>query len=536
MKKFILTQMLLLIAFGVSAELHIVQKKDKYGYADESGKVVIKEQFNQVTPFVNGTAKVQKGDKWGYINENGKEVIKIEYDLIDEFNDKGIARVKKGKKWGYMYKDGSYMIKPEYNFIGTPNEEGYVWVSKGKTLDAGGMGLFKNDKVILKPQYRYFGFYQNTDSVNYEDGHVFTTDEAKEMTQNFSKLSISTIPYIWVDVAYKRGVVDLNGKFVVKCMSYAQGAPSDGLVALRQYNSKKSTYSYNYVLMDGKTKKILSKDITLGIEATEICQPFVNGSALVVTKDDGCYLIDKSGKVISQKYLTATAIGGNKFIVKNGNLMGVINNVGNEIINCKYTDLKAPIGKIQYMSAQNATSKKYGVIDTSDSTIIPFNFDDIAGIMHDKVYVKNSYGWGVIDMNMNNIITPKWSDVTYACNQEDKVIWVKDANDSKWHTLGIENDTPIYDYSFDEVYSFDANGNSIVAKDGKYGAVHSSGYVVIPAIMSSKALASLALNEIENTNKDRMTETEAFRFNIYRNPQRHKYRMHQRIGNEMWDY
>ena len=33
-----------------------------------------------------------------------------------------------------------------------------------------------------------------------------------------------------------------------------------------------------------------------------------------------------------------------------------------------------------------------------------------------------------------------------------------------------------------------------------------------------------------------MNDTEAFRFNIYNNGERHKYRLHQQIADEMWDF
>jgi len=536
MKKIVFIILSSLITLSASAELHIVQKKDKYGYADDSGKVIIKEQFNQVTPFVNGRAKVQKGKNWGYIDEYGKEVIKIEYNLIEDFNDKGIARVKKGNKWGYIYNDGSYMIKPEYTFIGTPNEQGYVWVSKAKSLDGGSIGLFKNNVQILKPQYRYLGFFQKTDSADYSDGHVFTTDDANEMKKNLSTLSLSDVQYIWVDRSYRRGIVDLDGKTVVDFMPYAQGAPSDGMVSIRQYNSKKSTYSYNYISINSKNKKIFKKDLTLGTKDPERCYPFTNGSALIVSNSNGCYLIDKQGNYKSQKYNSSKVIGDNKFIVEKGGLMGLMDNTGNEVIACKYSDLKVPLEGSLLMSAQDADSKKYGVIDASDTTIIPFNYDNVAGVMKNKVYVKNSDGWGVLDMNLNVLITPKWEDVSFAKNENDKIIWAKDSKDSKWHTVSFEKDSPIYDFSFDDVSAFNADGISIVQNGEKFGAVHSSGFIVLPLMLSSWEIASSALIEIKQSNKDRMTDTEAYRFNIYQNPVRHKYRLHQIIENELWDF
>ena len=79
--------------------LTVKREKDKFGYADEAGNMVIKAQYKKAYPFgEDGRAKVQKGDKWGYIDKTGKPVIRIEYDEIGEFKDNK-ALVKKNKKY-----------------------------------------------------------------------------------------------------------------------------------------------------------------------------------------------------------------------------------------------------------------------------------------------------------------------------------------------------------------------------------------------------------------------------------------------------
>lgn len=535
MKKFLLIISMALLGISASAELQIVQKKNKYGFADETGKVVIKQQYDQVFPFENGMAKVQKGKKWGYIDTQGKPVIKIEYDFITELDDSNLLRVKKSNKWGYLRKDGSVLIKPEFTFIGTPNEQGYVWVSKGKTLDAGAIGLYKDGVMIVKPQYRYLGFYQKTDSADYSDGHVFTTAAANEITENFTKLSTSDVPYIWYDRAFNRGMLDLNGKVIIKEIAYAQGAPSDNLVSIRQYNRKKSTYAYNYMPIDGSNKKLFKKDIVLGTEQPELCHPFKEGSALIVTKNSGCYLIDKTGATKSQKYASALPIGNNMFIVKSGNLMGVINDRGTEIVDCKYSDLRKPV-EGRYMSACDASTSKYGIIDDSGAVIVPFAYEDAAGIIQNKVYLKDSFGWGVFDMNLKPIIAPRWDDISFAFNPTDKVVWVKNSFDGKWHTLSFETDKYMYNLAFDEITAFNKDGISVVRDGNKYGAVHNTGYVVIPAMISSPLLIKTALAQLKSSGKDKMSEADTYRFNIYQNPERHKYRLHQTVSAEMWDY
>src|SRR5574344_1402282 len=101
--------------------------KDKYGYIDRDGNMVLKYEYKEAGPFVEGKAKVCKGDKWGYINESGKEVIPLKYSDIDVWNN-GYCRVAvggstkegylKGAKYGIISQNGDYVLKPEYDEIG----------------------------------------------------------------------------------------------------------------------------------------------------------------------------------------------------------------------------------------------------------------------------------------------------------------------------------------------------------------------------------------------------------------------------------
>lgn len=54
--------------------LHPVQINGKYGYVDESGRVVINLQFDYADLFREGLALVRIGGKWGYIDKTGRVV------------------------------------------------------------------------------------------------------------------------------------------------------------------------------------------------------------------------------------------------------------------------------------------------------------------------------------------------------------------------------------------------------------------------------------------------------------------------------
>src|SRR6218665_591042 len=52
----------------------------KCGYIDQTGKIVIKPQFDGAGRFQEGLAPVKLGSPWGYIDKNGKMVINPQFD------------------------------------------------------------------------------------------------------------------------------------------------------------------------------------------------------------------------------------------------------------------------------------------------------------------------------------------------------------------------------------------------------------------------------------------------------------------------
>src|SRR5262245_58232100 len=64
----------------------IWDERGKFGYIDESGRVVIKPQFDSAYPFSEGLAAVQVGNKAGFIDESGQIVIPLQYHFASSFS------------------------------------------------------------------------------------------------------------------------------------------------------------------------------------------------------------------------------------------------------------------------------------------------------------------------------------------------------------------------------------------------------------------------------------------------------------------
>ena len=519
--------------------LTVKREKDKFGYADETGKMVIKAQYKKAYPFgEDGRAKVQKGDKWGYIDKTGKPIIKIEYDEIGEFKDNK-ALIKKNKKYGYLNYDGSFYIKPDYNFIGTPNEQGWTWVGKGKTLKEALLGLYHNNVLVIKPMRCYLGFYCKTDTADYTLGkpvsYLSGIPENYEIEQNFSKLTTSDEPYIWLSLGGKTALYNLEGKMIMKLQSGAVGMPKDGYAIVRSHNSKKKTYTYNYITVDGKANKLFKKPIVQKIDAENIyesCHPFNNGKALCGTENEA-YLINTKGDVLTPVYNRLIPVEGQGFISMGDNLYGLVSLNGDVIMAPTYSKILLPFENTGIMPAQNR-SGNFGFINFKGEEVVPFRFEDARAFFDNKGYVKENGKYGVVDLNGNYIVANKWHKILPATTTGCDYIWVSDG--SKWQCLQISKDKISFNDKFDEVAAFDSKNRALYKNGDFFGAVSINGSIVLPPRFTSVKLASAALNSIDKENKDAMTESEAYRFNIYNNPERHNFNLNQLVSAEMWDY
>lgn len=539
------TLLLTALVGALSAQtLTVMKEKEKYGYADENGKMIIKAQYTQAYPFENGKAKVRKGDKWGYIDEKGKALIAIDYENIEPFEN-GIARVKKGGKYGYIKEDGTIYIKPEYDFIGTFNEDGWLWVGKGKSLKESNKGLYRHDQLIMKPGPQYLGFYVRTDSADYTDGHPIGTNEAgpahNEIKTNFCRLSRSTEPYIWtMPLGIYTRIFDLDGLQVVAQQTGAVGMPKDGYSIVRKYANKKGKiyYDFNYVAADGKSKKLFKKDIRQQVDTADIyesCTPFHNGKALCGT-ESLAYLIDNQGNTLTDMYDRLTPVKGLGYISRQGDRYGLLSLGGQENVAPSFQLILPPFEGSQILPAQDNSTGRFGFIDFSGKQLVPFRFEDAIAFTDGKGYVKENGYYGIVDLQGNYIVKNRWQHILPATTAGCDYLWVQSPETSKWQCLNISRDALSFDSAFDGANSFDDKGRALIMSGDKIGAVSVDGTSILPVRFTTQDIASAALRYLDNEGKSFMNDTEAFRFNIYNNGERHKYRLHQQIADEMWDF
>ena len=104
-------------------DLFIIEQDDKYGWCDNTGKIIITPQFTEIDYF-NGTdmapvyIKTEAECGWGYIDRSGKIIIKPQFNSALSFMG-NIAPVEDSSRlFGFIDRTGKWAIKPQYESIG----------------------------------------------------------------------------------------------------------------------------------------------------------------------------------------------------------------------------------------------------------------------------------------------------------------------------------------------------------------------------------------------------------------------------------
>jgi hypothetical protein len=97
-----------------------VKTPSGYGYLDTVGRMSIIPQFEKASDFNNGIALVKNNYRYFHIDVEGRpvEAGKIEFDEISPFSE-GLARVRIFDEFGYIYPDTTFFILPEFSEAGS---------------------------------------------------------------------------------------------------------------------------------------------------------------------------------------------------------------------------------------------------------------------------------------------------------------------------------------------------------------------------------------------------------------------------------
>ena len=180
------------------SRLKAVYVDGRWGYADHSGKVLIKPQFDAARPFIDGLAQVgivneelpelaaRPNIKWGYIDETGRILVELRYTVLGRFSENLAAAAvldadkperpalgpghSLNLKWGYVDRSGREVIPLQFLAAGD-FAQGLAHVNVGRVRGANEGSLCgplpnygyidKTGAFVIQPQFTHASRFQN---------------------------------------------------------------------------------------------------------------------------------------------------------------------------------------------------------------------------------------------------------------------------------------------------------------------------------------------------------------------------------------
>ena len=145
----------------------------KYGFIDETGKIVVEPQFDLTgaqqwgePTFAEGLQPINVGDAWGYIDATGRVAVAPQFEAALPFSG-GLAAVRVAEKnaagyrtgrdyWGYIDHNGQFVIKPAFYAAGSFSEGLAFVVVDGKVGYINPAG-----RMIIEPQFKSWSTLSN---------------------------------------------------------------------------------------------------------------------------------------------------------------------------------------------------------------------------------------------------------------------------------------------------------------------------------------------------------------------------------------
>lgn len=395
MKKYLFILIPLLLAscsyFESTKDIDLIPfiQKEKYGFFDLKGKIIINPQYEFASAFRDGIALVKTtGDdgKWGYIDLKGKYTINPTYKNATVF--------KEGLAWIVTENSAPSAIDVdgEMKFTLKDAEEvklfsdGLAAFSKADSTSVVWGFVDKSGNQVINPQFKNVGsFSDNKCAVQNKDGKWGYIDGSGKIIINHQFDSayefIKGKAIVYLDK--KAGVIDGEGKYIVN--PQFQYAFVDG---------------DSYLIYQDDKAGWCDKDGKFIINPQFDNADLFNDNDLTSVKSSDKYgYIDKEGKFsINPQFDMATQFFNDIAVVKTGDKYGLIDKKGKYLVNPQFDNIGADFyGYLSDYSIKSSiesdyldTEKLFKVINIDSPEGLSFN-DDFQTIMVKKNKSKSDF-------------------------------------------------------------------------------------------------------------------------------------------------
>jgi uncharacterized protein YjbI with pentapeptide repeats len=325
----------------------------KYYIVDNSGNK-ISDEYDYISPFRDGYARVQIGDEDAYITKQGN-LWGEWHDFVSDFRE-GLASICDKKLYNIIDTNGNYILpKPRRYFAINDFHEGIAKVNVRSVSDI--IYIDRTGKPINKERYeKGENFYCGYAYVEREGLCNYIDQNGKDKYPRWFKLIESDLyGYHLVKDGNKYNILDIKGDFISArgfdkadaLWDYLYHVERDGLSNIYAPAHKKYLCNawYKLVKVDDEFITVMDRNNKWGlinkktgelINGKMYDSVSVRGTYCVVSQDGKYNAMDKNGIFISDKWYPKmeNSPGNNRFLVTRENgQQNFIDEKGNEV--CK---------------------------------------------------------------------------------------------------------------------------------------------------------------------------------------------------------
>ncbi len=187
----------------------------QYGFIDKHENIIIPFKYDFAFEFQDGLAKVEKNGLWGYIDRYGQEIIPIQYEYLDFFED-GVCKfqIDSDDKFGLLGKSGNEILSCIYDEIGSFYES----VARIKFNNKWGY-VDKFGKFVIPLKFDLaFDYFNGIARVKLDGKYGFINQNGEVILPfEYAKIGDCFFNYYPIKKDNKWGLADLLGKVVVQC-------------------------------------------------------------------------------------------------------------------------------------------------------------------------------------------------------------------------------------------------------------------------------------------------------------------------------
>jgi serine/threonine protein kinase len=194
----------------------------KWGYKDQTGRIVIPPQFDKAGKFSEGLAEVKIGSKYGYVDQTGRVIIQPQFDKAWSFS-KGQARVKIGSDYLSINNTGEMTIQPRFDEDWSFSE-GLAVVKIGDQYGC----IDKQGRVVSQFFDEVMNFSEGLAVVRIANQYAYIDKTGQVVSEFFDQAMSFSEGLAAVKIGSKWGYIDQTGQLVIQPQFYQAGSFSQG--------------------------------------------------------------------------------------------------------------------------------------------------------------------------------------------------------------------------------------------------------------------------------------------------------------------